>query len=295
VASKEAAKPKKEPDYSKMRVFPNRLAEFAQMQSGLSADELAKLFGALSKVNEKVTVSRRRPVPGKTISKVVGGKERKMTVIKAADYEQKRFESKSEKDKKIDELLDLEAEPLVPHEAVSDSVYPQRLAPNDIARYTETADEKLQALDLARSRTSPIFAPREETIIDIMFLIKKHEALRVAKKIAERQRAGVLNKTLEELEADYAEWLRKLRGDPPPETEEEKAARLVKEEEERIAEEARAAEEAAKNFNELPSVFTLIDDVALMIAENPDAAASVVRQWVGEAVLLGGGTGTPQQ
>ncbi|MDR3182676.1 MAG: hypothetical protein LBT89_07130 [Planctomycetaceae bacterium] len=271
-----------------MPVLPNRLAEFAQIQNGLSQAELLKLFESLARVNEQLKVTRRRPVPGKTISREIGGKKGKMPVADAVEYEKKRFADKGEKEKKIDELLGLESGTLIVRPPIGDSIYPRRLAPDDIVRYTSTAGEKLLALDLERARPQRIFSPREETVLDVMLLIKKNEAMRVAKRIAERQRMGVFNKTAEELEAEYAEWLRVLRGDPPPETEEETAARLVKEEEERIAEEERLAEEAAKNFGKLENVFTLVDDAAALVAENPEAAAAVVRQWIGEAVLLDG-------
>jgi hypothetical protein len=285
---KPVKKKKKEPDYSKMPVFPNRLAEFAQIQNGLSQEEIVKLFKSLAKVNENLKVVRRRPVPGKQISKEVGGKQREMPIADAVEYEKKRFTDKSEKEKKVDELLGLESGTLVARNAVGDSVYPRRLSPDDIVRYAESADEKLQILDLERSRPPRIFSPREETVFDVMLLIKRYEAVRVAKRIAQRQRTGVLSKTMEELEAEYAEWLRVMRGDPPPETEEEAAARMVKEAEEQILEEARQAAEAARNFDKLESVFTLVDDVTELVKDNPEAAAAVVRQWIGEAVLLDG-------
>jgi MoaA/NifB/PqqE/SkfB family radical SAM enzyme len=52
-----------------------------------------------------------------------------------------------------------------------------------------------------------------------------------------------------------------------------------------IEEERIAAEEAARNFDDLADVHTLLDDAAHLIRVNPEAAAAIVRQWIGNAVL----------
>jgi hypothetical protein len=278
-------KPPKEPDYSKMPVLPNKLAEFVQAKYGLTPDELLKLAESLGRVNENIKVSRRRKVNGKEYSKLVG---KVLTIAEAVKYERERVESRHGKDQKIKELLEeIDFDELMVRKEVNDAIYPQRLSPTDIVHYVDAAGEKLDALDRDRAREPKVYSVREETILDVITLIKKQEPYRVARRIADRQKAYVLEHTMEELEAEYAEWLRQLRGDP---TEEE---RLAMEEAERLAaeevaaeEERLAAEEAARNFGDLASVHTLLDEASELIRDNPDAAAAIIRQWIGNAVLM---------
>jgi sulfur carrier protein ThiS len=246
---------------------------------------LLKLADSLGRVNPDIKVARRQKVEGKEYSKLVG---KVMTVVEAAQYEKDRIEHRLAKDQKIRELLEeVDFDELMVRLEVNEDIYPKRLAPTDIVRCVDSAGEKLEALDRKRAIAPKIYSPREETILDVITLIKKEEPARVAKHIAARQLAYILNNPMEVLEAEYAEWLRNLRGDP---TEEERlameeAARL--EAEEAAIEEARlAAEEAARNFEDLASLHTLLDDVAELIRNNPDAAAAIVRLWIGNAVLL---------
>jgi len=275
----------KEPDYSKIPVLPNKFAEFVQAKYGLTPDELHKLFESLGRVNPNIHIDRRRKVEGKEHSKVFG---KRMLIEDAVTYEKERAESRHARDQKIREKLldDIDFDELMVRLEVSDSIYPKRLAPSDIVHCVDAAGEKIDALDRERTKPTKIYSPREETVLDVITLIKRQEPIRVAKHIANRQKAYILTHTLEELEAEYAEWLRNLKGEPPPETEEEMMARLAAEAEEQMEEERAAAEEAARNFGDLPDVRTLLDDAAELIRTNPEAAAAIVRQWVGNAVLL---------
>ena len=268
-----------------MPVLPNRFAEFVQAKYGLTPEELHKLFESLGRVDSHITVARRRKIEGKAHSKAIG---KLMPIDEAVKYEKERAENRYAKDEKIrHELLeDVDFDTLMVRLEVNDSFYPKRLAPSDIVRYVDSAGEKMDTLDRERARPTKIYSPREETVLDVITLIKKQEPVRLARHIANRQKAYILNNPLEVLEAEYAEWLRILRGDPPPETEEEMMARLVQEEEQRIEEERLAAEEAARNFGDLPDVRTLLDDAAELIRVNPEAAAAIVRQWIGNAMLL---------
>jgi len=283
--AKKKKKVPKEPDYSKMPVLPNKFAEFVQAKYGLTPDELHKLFESLGRVNPNIHVDRRRKIEGKEHSKAFG---KRMFIEDAVEYEKERAESRHAKDQKVrEELLDdIDFDELMVRLEVNDSYYPQRLAPLDIVHCVDSAGEKMDALDRERAKPVKIYSPREETVLDVITLIKKQEPIRVAKHIANRQKAYILTHSLEELEAEYAEWLRNLRGDPPPETEEEMMARLAREAEQQIEEERLAAEEAARNFDDLPDVRTLLDDAAELIRTNPEAAAAIVRQWIGNAVLL---------
>ena len=279
---KKKKKPKPvEPDYSKKPVLPNKLAEFVQAKYGLTPDELHKLFASVARVDETIEVVRRRKVAGKEYSRLVG---EIMDVADAAEYEKERSDSRHEKNEKISELLEeVDFDALMIRLEVNDSIYPQRLAPVDIVHYIAAAGEKIDAIDRKRALPRKMYSPREEMLLDVISLIKKQEPIRVARRIANRQRAYILGNPMEVLEAEYKEWLRELRGDP---TEEELMARLAAEEELRLEEERIAAEEALRNFEDLPGLHTLLDDVADMIRSNPEAAAAIVRQWIGTAVLV---------
>ena len=281
----------KEPDYSKMPVLPNKLAEFVQAKFGLTPDELHKLFDSLGRVNDSLKVAQRRKVEGKEYSKQVGGRRKFMSIADATEYEQQRAENRWIKDKMVrEELLDeVDFDELMVRLEVNDSYYPKRLTPTDIVESIDSAAERLEALDVQRAKKPKIYSAREETVLDVITLIKKQEPLRVARHIAERQRAYILSHSMEELEAEYAAWLRRLKGEPEPETEEERLAREAAEElldDAALEEEERlAAEEAARNFDALPSLHTLLDDVAALIRDNPEAAAAIIRQWIGNAML----------
>ena len=274
----------KEPDYSKNPVLPNKLALFVQAKYGLAPEELQKLFESAGRVNEHLKVSRRQGVTGKEYSRRIG---RILAILEAAEFEKERAEKRLEKEVKIDGLIeDDDFHTLRVHLEVNDSVYPKRLAPADIVQCVASAEEKLEELDRQRAKPPKIYSAAEETILDVLTVVKKQEPIRLLRKIADRQRNSILGKTLEEIEFEYSEWLRILSGLPPPETEEEIQARLAAEEEVRLKEERLAAEEAARNFDDLPTVYTLLDEIAELIRDNPEAAAAIIRQWIGNAVLL---------
>jgi sulfur carrier protein ThiS len=278
-------KPPKEPDYSKMPVLPSKLAEIVQAKCGLTPDELHKLFESLERINPHIHVARRKKVEGKEYAQKVG---KEITIIEAVDYEQERLETRLIKEQKIKELIeDVDFDELMIRLEVNDSIYPKRLTPADIVHSIDSAGDKLETLDIERAKPRKMYLPREEAVLDVITLIKKQEAQRVARRIADRQRSHILSHTMEELEAEYKEWLRVLRGDP---TEEE---RLAMEEAQRLADEAAAeeearlaAEEAARHFGDLPLLHTLLDDVAALIRDNPEAATAIIRLWIGNAVLM---------
>ena len=268
-----------------MPVLPNKLVEFVQAKYGLTPDELHKLFESLGRVDDTIKVSRKQIIKEKKYPKSVG---KIISILEATEYEKGRAEKRLGKDDKIRELIeDVDFDELMVRLEVNDAIYPKNLAPVDIARSLDSAGDKLEALDRQRAALPKVYSAREEAVLDVLTLIKQQEPIRVARRIAERQRAYILNNPMEVLEAEYAEWLRQLRGDP---TEEE---RLAKEAADRLVAEAAAiederiaAEEAARNFDDLEGVHTLLDDAAALIRDNPEAAAAIVRQWIGNAVLL---------
>jgi hypothetical protein len=272
-------KPKKpqEPDYSKMPILPSKLAEYAQAQTGLTDDELIKLLESIGRINPEIVVTRHQTVKGRKASKKIG----KMPIEDAVEYEKKRTEERHEIDRKIKEIIDVDLDELHERTELNDEIYPKRLAPTDIVRYTIAAKEQLEELDRERAKPRKVFSPREEAVLNVITLIKKYEAARVAQKIADRQRAAVLGKTMEELEAEHAAWLRKLKGEPEPETPEQTEERLKQEEETRWEEEKRVEETARTLEGFDKDIHTLVDEAGMLVGENPDAAAAVVKQWIG--------------
>jgi len=273
----------KEPDYTKKPVLPNTLAMFVQAKYGISPDELHKLFASMGRVDETIKIARRQGVKGKEYSRRIG---KVLAILDAAEFEKERAEKRHVKEGKINELIDDEEflELRVPLE-VNDSVYPKRLSPLDVVHCIDAAGERLEELDRERAKPLKIYSAREEAVLDVITFIKKEEPVRVARMIAARQLAYIFSKPMEELEFEYSEWLRNLKGLPPPETEEEMMARLAAEEEQLLEEERLAAEEAARNFDDLPTVYTLLDEIAELIRNNPEAAAAIIRQWIGNAML----------
>jgi hypothetical protein len=281
VFGKKRAKKKKEPDYSKQAVLPSNLVEHIQSQNGLTFEEQIKLLESLRRINPDLTVTRHKLVKGKKFPKAVG----KIPVEEAIELIKKRAEARNEKNQKIEEITGLQLKELQEREELNNEIYPKRLTPNDIVRYVEAGKEQLEILDQERKKTAKVFSPREEAVLNVVTVIKKLEAARVAQKIAERQRDAVLGKTLEELETEHAAWLRKLKGEPEPETPEQIEERIKKEKEKEI-EETAALEKAARVLEGFSDdIHTLVDEAGTIVDENPDAAAAIIRQWIGNIVV----------
>jgi hypothetical protein len=281
VFGKKKAKKKKEPDYSKQPVLPSKLVEYIQPQNGLTFEEQIKLLESLSRINPAIMVSRQKTVKGKKFPKTVG----KIPIEEAIEFIKKRAEARNEKNRKIEEMTGLQLKELQDREELNDEIYPKRLTPNDIVRYIEAGKEQLEVLDKEREKTAKVFSPREEAVLNAITLIKKFEAARVAQKIAERQRNTVLGKTQEELEKEHAAWLRRCKGEPEPETPEQIEERLKQEKEQEIAAEE-AAVEMERNLDGFDKdIHTLVDEASTIVIETPDAAAAVIRQWIGNVIV----------
>ncbi|MDR0703665.1 MAG: hypothetical protein LBF88_01615 [Planctomycetaceae bacterium] len=279
---KKKQKKKKEPDYSNQTVLPGNLVEHIQARNGLTLEEQIKLLESLSRINPSITVTRQKLVKGKKFPKAVG----KIPIDEAVEYTKKRAEARNEKNQKIEEMTGLQLHDVLDRVELNDEVYPKRLTPTDMARYLHAGKEQLEALDREREKSVKVFSPREEAVLDAITVIKKLETSRVAQRIAERQRAAVVGKTLEELESEHAEWLRKLKGEPEPETPEQIEERLKNEEEQKMAEETAAAEEAERMLEGFgKDIHTLVDEAGTLVTENPDAAAAVLKQWIGNVVV----------
>ena len=251
-----------------MPILPNEVAEFVSEKGGLTPEELSKLLESLGRINPTIKVSIRRPNPSGKGSKQVATQP----ILEAIDYEHERLEKRNEKIKKVQEILNCEDDFLM-REEINDEIYPKRLAPTDIVRCIEAAKEKLIEQDRKRTLPSKIFMPREEVVLNIMTLVKKFEAIQVAMRIAERQKRVVAGKTLEEIQAERNADIQKVRDDieaENTETPEEKALR-----------EQREAIEANRTLTFDGNLHNLLDDAEEITAENPEAAAAVLRQWIG--------------
>ena len=273
-------KKKPEIDPASLPVLPNDLAEHVQTLGGLNSDELIKLFESLGRIDGSIVVSRRRPA-GKNSSKEVGGRKGKMSIGEAVEYEKQRAEARAEKEKIVREIFGF-GEEIFERDEINDEIYPKRLAPKDIARSIEAAEAKLEEQDRMQEKRKKIFSTREELILDILELVKRYEAARTAKVVAERQRKTVEGKTLEQLEEEREARIRRMKGEPEPidETPEEREERLQQEEEQK-QELIRTLPGFDKNFR------TLIDEAGDLTGENVDAAAAVIRQWIGTTVESG--------
>ncbi|MGL4593561.1 MAG: hypothetical protein ACRCUY_02390 [Thermoguttaceae bacterium] len=271
--------PKKPTDPSKQSVLPNDLADYAAMLSGLTPDELLKLFESIERIDKNIVVTRRKAIPGKQQSKVVRGKDGKMPISKAIEYEKKRADALTEKELRIKELFRVEGQTLL-HDPVNQDIYPKRLTPLDIVRCTESAEDRLSELDRLRHKQKKVYSPREEVVLNVLETIKRLEVARVATFVAEKQRSFVLNKTLEDLEAEKQARIQQLKDKFSDVKKENDAESGSQEKLENGAEQT--PQRMLESFNK--NNRTLTDEAGELIDENIDAAAAVVKQWIGNIV-----------
>lgn len=251
-----------------MPVLPNEVATFVSEKGGLSPEELSKLLESLGRIDSSIKVSVRRPNKSGKGSK----QEAAQPIRDAIDYEHERVELRNEKLKKVQEILGCD-DPIIEKEEINDEIYPKRLAPTDIVRCIVSAKEKLDELDRKRTLPSKIFMPREEIVLNIMTIIKKFEAKQVALRIAERQKRVVAGKTLEDIQATRVADLQKVRDDIAAEFAETPEEKALREEQEAI--------DANRTLTFDGNLHNLLDDAAEISAENPEATAAVLRQWIG--------------
>ncbi|MDR1291075.1 MAG: hypothetical protein LBK06_07740 [Planctomycetaceae bacterium] len=267
-------KPKKpvEIDYSKADILPDDIACHVGSFVGLTPEELARLFESLGRIDNAFNVQRYKGVKGKNSSRKVG---RKMGITDAAEYEKNRHDERVEKEKKILEINGVD-QSIFNRDELNDEIYPKRLTPSDIVRSTEAAEEKLREIDQERAKPKTEFSPRDEVVLDAMVMVKKYETVRVAAAIAEWQRENIIGKTKEQLKEEEAKKLRQMKGEPEPhiETPEEKAEREARE-----REEERLKHDELAGFD--PNYRTLVQEAAELTDENPEAAAAVIKQWIG--------------
>ena len=255
-------------------ILPSAFAQHAAELAGMTPEEILKLLQSLGRINESITVTRRRPEKSGKGSKVVGGRKGRMTIDEAVEHGKIRIEERDEKEKTVRELFGLQVTES-DRDEFNEDVYPKRLAPTDIVRCVDAAEKRLDENDRLEEKRKKVFSPREENILNIINEIKKHEAVRLTQKIAERQRQAVYGKTIEELDAErklrFEVFRAELKRPPTPEELEQQ----------RIEEELEAGRTLVGFDGNLR---TLTDEAAELTSDNPDAAAAVVRQWIGNAI-----------
>ncbi|MDR1484690.1 MAG: hypothetical protein LBT09_07685 [Planctomycetaceae bacterium] len=261
-----------EADYSGMDILPDDLARHVSFFVGLKPEELIRLFESLGRIDNSFKVQRYKGVKGKKNPRKIGGK---MGIVDAAEYEKDRFDERVEKEKKILEIHGIDKS-IFDRDELNDEIYPKRLTPNDIVRSMDAAKERLHERNEERAKIKVEFSPRDEVVLDAMIMVKKYETVRLAQAIAERQRENIIGKTKEQLKEEEDKKMRQMKGEPEPhiETPEEKAER-----------EAREREEERLKHDELigfdPNYRTLVQEASDLTDENPEAAAAVIKQWIG--------------
>ena len=250
-------KKKKQQEKEKPVLTPVELAEKIGRQAGLLPDEMLKLLDALERVEKKRKIVRRKAVEEKIVNQKPIGLGKAVEFAKERLEEHKKREEIQRQIHRRKHLKFIEAES---HDVIEDTEYPRKLSPYDIGISIGTAHKRLlEEEERKKEADDPVYR-RAELILHALDRTKITEAARVAKKIAARQnRIGLL--TLEE-----AQRLAKM-------TPEEREA-LDPEIEEQL-EIARSLHGFKKQIN------TVVDDAAEVVKEDVDAAANVVKQWIG--------------
>jgi len=269
-------KPKKKTDPAKAAVLPNNLAEHVQAMGGLSTDEIIKLLESMVRIDPRTKVVLQRVVPGKNTSKPVKGK---MKIDAAVDYEKKRADQRIEKEQQVLEMFTLD-ETVLKLDELNEEYYPKRMTPNDIANDIEAARQRLLKLDENRIKAARPSSPNEEAVLNVMTNIKQMEAARIARSISEHQRQLVLGKTPEQLEQERKERIEQLKAEAGL-IYKQTGVEGTEEENKKTEEEKREAIRTLPGFSK--DIHTLADEAGDLAAENIDAAASVIRQWIGTA------------
>ena len=235
---------------------PSELADKIGQQAGLLPDEMLKLLDSLERVENNRVIIHRKTVKQKIVDK------KPISLAKAVESAQEKIEEHKRREeiqrlihkRKLLKYVEVES-----RDIIEDTEYPRKLSPYDIGRSIDTAKKRLREEEERKEEERPINR-KTEIILNVLDRTRITEAARVAHNIASRQnRIGVLS--LEETE--------RLANLPP-----EEQAEITPEIEEEL--------EFARSLNGFKKHnYTIVDDASSVIDENIDAAASVVKQWVG--------------
>jgi len=248
---------KKQTDKDKPALTPIELADKIGQQAGLLPDEMLKLLDSLERVEKRRKIIRRKAVAKKIVNKKPTDLPTAVEIQKEKLEEHRKREEAQKWIHRKKHLKFIEPET---RDVIEDTEYPRQLSPYDIGRSIETAYKRLLEEEEKKKEVDDPVNRRAELILKALDRTKITEAARVARKIAERQkRIGLEN--LEEAE---------------------RLAKMTPKERETLAPEIEETLEIAKSLQGFKKhVTTLVDEASEVVNEDVDAAAAVVRQWVG--------------
>ncbi|MGL6225460.1 MAG: hypothetical protein ACRC10_02410 [Thermoguttaceae bacterium] len=223
--------------------------------AGLLPAEIAQLLGTLAEIESDRVVIRQK-VGEKRI-----GKPNRQTLEKAKDYAKDRAEKRQEEEEKrrlAGRKKGKKYHQQESNELIATSEWTSMLYPSDMSRLVEAAKTKM-TVELAQQKRESAEERRGKIILEVLDRTKETETARLARTIAKRQeRIGQL--TEEELAAQEKELVQ-IKLDSATVEEQLEAARSL--------------QRFGKNLH------TLTDEAAGVVEQNLDAAANIMRQWVG--------------
>lgn len=242
------AKPKK-PEKVSRAELSRRIAETA----GMLPDEIVKLLKSLAEIEPGIKIAHRKP--GSSGKRLFGFLKEKTTgVVDALQHAREEVEKREE----IERKLRKKHLPAGNRSDLKDDDSPKQVSPVDISRAIEGARKYFTGLE-EKKQADPVSERKADLVLRIIQKLKREEMRRLAKRIAMKQKL-MYDMLLERNDGEYVPLERKLSP-----------------------EEAEAALEKAQN--ELTGfgkgLHTLIDDAKEVVENDYDAAANVVRQWVG--------------
>ena len=235
--------------------------ELVPHEMGLELDEIERLLELLGREDENRVVMRRK----------VGGilDTAKGLILWLVPNKKKLHDVQEQLHKKIEEIAEQReklaklrkkkklVENDLPDDIAPESIeYPQKISPDDILNSIVAAKERLEQ-PIPKPKTSLVEKKHAELILNVLLQLKYDEATRFARYITQMTYKH-LNRTPEE-QAAYLEQLK----------------RKVVEDAEEELEKIRTLSGFGKNLH------TLIDDAGEVVQDNYDAAAKVIKQWVG--------------
>lgn len=223
--------------------------------AGLLPAEIAQLLGTLAEIESDRVVIRQK-VGEKKI-----GKPNRQPLEKAKEYAQDRAEKRQEEEEKRRLARRKQGKKYHQQESneiIATSEWTSMLYPSDMLRLVEAAQTKM-TVEWEQQKRESEEERRGKIILEVLDRTKETETARLARTIAKRQeRIGQL--TEEELAAQEQEVVQQRMDNTGVEEQ---------------LEAARSLQRFGKNLH------TLTDEAAGVVDQNLDAAANIMKQWVG--------------
>lgn len=244
---------KKKPEKVSKEELIRRMSE----TSGMQPDEVVKLLETLANAERDTKIVLRKP--GKKSGKRLFGliPEKRMDILDALEHAREQEEKWEEYEKKLSKKNESKK-----HEPLNKADFPKPLLPKDIARSIEGAKKRLEEKD--RRKTIDTLAERKaELIFNIVQNLKKQQTVRLAKRIAMKQQ--LLYETLLKMHGgEYVPLEHEPKENDGPENDEN------------------TVEWGERNLDGFQKgSMSLLDEAADVVEHDYDAAANVVKQWVG--------------